>query len=362
MRILIDAMGAPAGRGGMNVYATQAISSWVETYPHDELVLVGGTWCTRLAQTLDAPQLRVVAITATCAPVRFLVQVFLVAWLRVRLRCDFVLSLSPLVSFLVPRRRRACVSHDWRHRRRPEEFGFAQRAYRNLWTLSVRRAGTVFCISRKTELELQSIAPRVRPVLVPVGGDHPRRWARVNRDEDAFRVLTYCHATNKRPELVIDAVTRLSAAGPPVELTLLGTRGNYRDELLARVPAGWTGSVECPGFVPDAEYQRLLQRSDVVCLMSSDEGFGFPAVEAGYFGIPCVVASDSGMTDIHPIGLTVSEPNAEDLATILSRLRETPERVAAVPSVSWSSTVSGLRNRLQQCLREPDALLREAGG
>ncbi len=357
MRILIDAMGAPAGGGGMNLYATQVVSSWVETYPDDDLVLVGGTWCTDLAEALDAPRLRVVAVPATGAPVRFCVQVFLVAWLRVRLRCEVVLSLSTLVSFLVPRRRRACVSHDWRHRKRPEEFGLAQRAYRSLWALSVRRAGTVFCISHKTEQELLSIAPRVRPVVVPTGGDHPRRWARAIPDNDAFRVLTFGHATNKRPELVVDAVTRLGSAGRPVELTLLGARGKYRDAITTRVPTGWAGRLDCPGFVPDAEYHRLLQRSDVVCLMSSDEGFGLPAVEAGHFGIPCVVATDSGMTEIHSSGLTVSEPDADALAAVLERLREAPERAASVPCALWSTTVSCLRDRLQQCLRDADPLL-----
>jgi len=195
-------------------------------------------------------------------------------------------------------------------------------------------------------------------VVVPVGGDHPRRWARAIRDDDAFRVLTFGHGTNKRPELVVDAVTRLGSAGRPVELTLLGARGKYRDELMARVPTGWAGRLDCPGFVPDAEYHRLLQRSDVVCLVSSDEGFGSPAVESGYFGIPCVVATDSGMTKIHPSGLTVSDPDADALAAVLERLREAPQQAASVPCVPWSTTVSGLRDGLhQQCLRDADPVL-----
>jgi len=360
VRVLIDAMGAPAEGGGMNRYATEVVSSWAESYPDDDLVLVGGPWCKELAEALDAPRLRVVVVTATRAPARFLVQVFLVAWLRLRMHCDLVLSMSPLVSFLVPRRRRACVSHDWRHRHRSEEFGLAQRVYRNLWTLSVRRAGTVFCISEKTEQELLSFAPQARSVVVPNGGDHPRRWAQSIRDDDTFRVLTFGHWTNKRPELVVDAITRLRSAGRPVELTILGARGEYRNELMARIPDGWAGRVVCPGFVPDLEYHQLVQRSDVVCLMSSDEGFGLPAVEAGYFGIPCVVAADSGMTEIHPSGLTVSEPDADELAAVLERLREATERQAHVPCVPWLSTVSGLRRRLQQCLRDADPLLRGA--
>ena len=40
MRILIDAMGAPAEGGGMNRYATEVVSSWVKGYPDDDLVLV----------------------------------------------------------------------------------------------------------------------------------------------------------------------------------------------------------------------------------------------------------------------------------------------------------------------------------
>jgi hypothetical protein len=53
----------------------------------------------------------------------------------------------------------------------------------------------------------------------------------------------------------------------------------------------------------------------------------------------------------------VSEPDADALAAVLDRLREAPERAASVPCVPWSNTVSGLRDRLQQCLRDADPLL-----
>ena len=355
MRIVIDAMGSPAGSGGMNLYAREVVGAWAEAHPGDGIIVVGGPWAADAFATHANVSVHVVPSVSPVA--RAWTQLVSSAIVFRRSRADALLSLSPVASPLVPRARRAVVVHDWRHENHPAEFPLVQRLYRRLWRWSAGSAGTTVAISEKTAAETRD---RVRPrrlVVVENGGDHPRRWHTAPASARGVNVVTYGHLPNKRPEAVIRAV----AAMPDVTLWVLGAVDEYREslrELAARYRV--THRVRLPGYVSDRSYQRIVASAAALVLNSSDEGFGLPVVEAAYFGIPVVVASDSGLAAIHPGAVHVSDPDPQSIAdAVTAALREEPRRPRRVRP--WADCAREARAAVEASLPRPSQVPAIAG-
>ncbi|WP_366941718.1 glycosyltransferase [uncultured Microbacterium sp.] len=320
MRILVDVMGNPRESGGMNLYARELLLAWAESFPEDELHVVGGPWIREVF--IDSPVVVSHVVRGGSVVHRFWTQAVWSGIIGRRHRCDALLSLSSLGAFTFPRARTAVIVHDWRHLRRPNEFSRSQRVYRRLWQHSVARAGLVIAISSKTRDETLEFAAPSHLEVVLNGNDHPRRWAPAPpRVKSGPLVLTYGHFVNKRAETVIEAIALLDrdAKFEGGRLVIVGARGQYRDSLLTLSrEEGVTDHVELPGFIPDSEYQDLLQQSDVVVLNSSDEGYGLPVSEANYFSVPVIGAMDSGLVEIHGDRVIAAEPTPHGVAAALS--------------------------------------------
>src|SRR6478752_1805529 len=114
MRVIVDVLGAPQNSGGMQLFAKQMITSWKDrTDNDDQLVVVGGQWIVDAFAELDYVETR--PIRTGSAMRRCIGQIVVVAYLFWIKRGDAVISVSPVVTPLVPRDRRSCVVHDWRH-------------------------------------------------------------------------------------------------------------------------------------------------------------------------------------------------------------------------------------------------------
>ncbi|MFE1645847.1 glycosyltransferase [Microbacterium sp. P01] len=339
MRVIFDILGSTERSGGMRLHATEIVNSWLNQFPEDDVLVVGGSWAKAEFEQVGA---RVSVLNNEKFVWRAWGQAVYTAWLRARTKADVLISLSPIVSPLAPSNRAICFQHDWRHIKNPHEFPVAQRAYRRMWKISAARAAVNVCISQKAAQETQSYVPGARTVVIENGWDHARSWPAFDHDSSDRYIVTFGHHNNKRPELLIDALSGLTDAG--VRLVVLGARGQYRDELSERAERnGVAGRVVLPGFVEDEEYQRLVSGASVVALVSSDEGFGLPVAEAHYLGIPAVVTSDSGMESIFGDFPHVAEPDPNSLAHALNRALAAPQ-VAGPPEQSWDDTARQLRN------------------
>lgn len=306
MRVVIDTLGAPSKSGGMRQFASALIGAWLLAAPEDELVIMGNPW---IAEEFRGTGATLVVIRE--GVIRRVLGQWLMAGLVARSkRADVLLSMSLIVSPLVPRRRRACVVHDWRHVRHPEEFGRMQRLYRRTWLLSTRQAGLAVQISSKTDRETAEIVPGARRIVIEHGRDQAATWP--DRDvTPTGDVVTFGHHTNKRPGLVIDGLA-LVPQGKRPGIVVLGATGAYAESLSRRAAAvGVRASF--PGFVDEAAYQAYIRGAAVVVLASSDEGFGLPVPEAQYFGIPVVVTRDNELDAIHQ-GVVAADPDPASLA------------------------------------------------
>lgn len=347
MRLLVDVLGAPESSGGMRLYAEEIIRAWNGIAPNDELTVIGGPWVKEAFDTRPGVSVIVAASGGTLR--RILSQL---VWVGLRYRSgrfSAVLSVSPMVTPLAPRSNRFVVVHDWRHLKNPSEFGIAQRFYRKFWRRSVATAATAFVISRKTALETGAIVPTAHAVMAQNGADHVRTWLPVDRAPVPAQIVTFGHHSNKRPELLIRAMAIVVESGhKDISLTVLGAQGGYRDSLRQLAKDFGVGDYcTFPGFVSDTEYQRLIQSASLVALVSSDEGFGLPVSEAGYFGIPCIATNDSGLDEVHGDAVFTTFPTGEALAQgILTVLQACPQGSVRRPIQSWRTTAAVMRSEV----------------
>jgi glycosyltransferase involved in cell wall biosynthesis len=301
MKLIYDVIGAAPRSGGVELHAREFIQAWTQQYPSDEVLVVGTRW-DNLSEEFSS-RVRWINWPSGSVVGRILGQLIFVPLLARIHKAHVLLVSLPVLSPLSPTRRSFVFSHDWRHLRNPHEFPLLRRLYRSIWRSSVSRAAITFCISPKALTETATIAPDSVLVLAENGRDHALRWEAEPSDSQVLRalpaesqiVVTFGHLNNKRPELVIAALSALPRTAGP-QLIVLGARGSYRESLRKLAEAqGVSQQVQLPGFVPDREYQAIMKRANCVVLASSDEGFGLPVAEALSLGHPVVVTSDGGL-------------------------------------------------------------------
>ena len=349
MRLIFDALGSTERSGGMRLHSTELIGAWLRLFPEDDVTVVGGSW----TKAEFGPRGATVVKRSNESVVgRATGQLLFSPFLRVKTKADYVVSLSPIVSPLVPRRRAVCFQHDWRHKKNPHEFPTSQRWYRYLWQVSAAHASMNVCISQKAADETVEYVPRARTVVVANGYDHARDWPAAEREPGHNYIVTFGHHNNKRPELLIDALSLVR--DPALELVVLGATGVYREELRARSEQrGVANRVQFPGFVDDAEYQRWVSGARIVALVSSDEGFGLPVAEAQYLGIPAVVTDDSGMDAIFGEYPLVSAVDPASLATTIETALTRPFGERDTSAHSWDDAARMLRKLLTSEAERP---------
>lgn len=221
--------------------------------------------------------------------------------------------------------------------------------------LNARTAATydrVVCTTDWAAAEFRRIgAPNL--TQVPLGVDldafHPDRHSPTVRAEyarDDEVLLVHCSrlSPEKRPELAIDALVSLRAAGVPATLVVVGD-GPRRTALAYRA-AGLP--VHFTGFLPDRDrIAALLACADVVVAPGPVETFGLAGLEALACGTPVVVNAASALPEVvGAAGMAADgtgDAFAEAIATLLARPE--PERRAAARAraegFGWAASVEG---------------------
>ena len=136
-------------------------------------------------------------------------------------------------------------------------------------------------------------------------------------------------APPKRHDLAIDAVRRLRASHPDVELHLVGDGPDrQRIESLARAAGDAVRLLGTREDIPG-----LLAEAAVVLLASDYEGAPLSIIEAMAAGVPVVAARVAGIPELVVNGVTgvlVEPGDGEALADAIASLLDDPERAAAL--------------------------------
>jgi glycosyltransferase involved in cell wall biosynthesis len=140
--------------------------------------------------------------------------------------------------------------------------------------------------------------------IARLGGLPPADGFRPRVVEGELRMLSVCRLEeNKRIDWILRALAHLDHDGAALNgridwrLDVVG-HGSHLEQLRALAQRlGIADRVAFHGFVDDATLNVMYGRSHLF-LMPAVQGYGLPAVEALYRGIPVLLHRDSGVSDI----------------------------------------------------------------
>lgn len=153
-------------------------------------------------------------------------------------------------------------------------------------------------------------------------------------------------APEKGPDLLVE-VARI--VGDGVHFALAGD-GNLRGALEADLPA----NVHLLGNVSHEDASALLAQADAFCLPTRSEGFCTSLLEAGAWGVPCVVPDVGGAREVvcadgEAFGVVTSGRDPQEMADALIRVldswddaRTSHMRAHVESRHSWAQTVARL--------------------
>jgi len=254
------------------------------------------------------------------------------------LGCDFTLPPAPLAKRevvilpdLIPFTNPGTVS--WR----------ARWLYRRGVRRSLRRRACMLCISQHTLETLRRLFPRdssearvVYPAL------SPRLWQlarQLHVSDHALQVTGSLHqlvdpgrfilsvgvaGPRKNTELLVRVYRSVVLDGEyRGSLVLVGGDGRFHTApygtKLALQPVGLApaershgAEIHDLGRVSDHELSQLYAAADLLVCLSTEEGFGFPVLEALAHGTPALVTAGSSMTEIAERGIAATPLNFEE--------------------------------------------------
>jgi glycosyltransferase involved in cell wall biosynthesis len=240
--------------------------------------------------------------------------------------------------FIPPRRfgrhwARVITVHDLAFLKQPELVTPESRAYYGQVFTATRVADRIIAVSRATRddlLDLVSESLESKIAVIPEGVNscfQPiERTAAREQVRDRFGVerpyILFVGTIEPRKNLptLLEAFRKLQASmgTGSVELVLAGARGWLADEVedLAR---SFGGSVRLVGRVTTPELVALYNAALVLTLVSLDEGFGLPAIEAMACGTPVLATRVGALPEI--VGDTGLLVDPRDVDAIHEQLR-----------------------------------------
>jgi glycosyltransferase involved in cell wall biosynthesis len=210
--------------------------------------------------------------------------------------------------------------------------------FRLFWARSLRHAARIVCISQATEQALLAAFPRlpagkiavvhpglpsdVAPAAVPAPWPRP--------------YFLYVGTLERRKNLVrlLDAFAAARRQGIDGDLLLVGRDGHGADAIRRRAQeADLRAAVHFLGATGDGELRARYAGAQALLFPSTDEGFGFPIVEAMQHGCCVLTSNVSSMPEV-----------AGDAAVLVA-----PDQVAEIAGgIVRVAKDEGLRRLLRQ--------------
>jgi glycosyltransferase involved in cell wall biosynthesis len=259
----------------------------------------------------------------------------------------------------------------------------ARLLYRSGIRRSLRRQAALLCISQHTSNQLGKVFPNAQPHLQvvypalsprllhlahqPTHGDYALQvLGSLNhlRNPGRFLLAVGTLGPRKNTSLLVELYRQLVLAGRyRGSLVLVGGDGSHHSQpsgqLLAVQHAGLpapgpsrTAEIYDLGRVSDFDLSQLYRGADLLVNFSSEEGFGFPVLEALAHGTPALVTSGGSMAEISHQGVVTTslqeDKCRENLASALEAVPLLRREAAAFDITRY--TVERLGTQLRQII------------
>ena len=139
----------------------------------------------------------------------------------------------------------------------------------------------------------------------------------------------------KNVDLLIDAFDLFCTKVKDPEdmfLVIVGECGWKYGRILKRISSSrFRNNIIRAGGVSEGVLVSLYRNSDVFVYISQKEGFGFPPLEAQYFGLPAIISSDNALREVSGGGTVVigldneRQRTAQNLCECLMEMRASPD-------------------------------------
>ncbi|MDQ2912370.1 MAG: glycosyltransferase family 4 protein [Chloroflexota bacterium] len=219
---------------------------------------------------------------------------------------------------------------------------------RNLPPISVIREAPHPVFSRSTDSRERTEALNLRRVtergfFLHLGGTDPR----------------------KNTATVLGAFAEFCRAGGRSDLVITGLSSRSQSTLTRDMPSGARKRLHIGGFCPDADLVALLQSSVALVFVSSDEGFGLPAIEAMAAGAALIGSDIPAMREVagdnalfvpprDPVALRDAMLQAESDDALLRRLRTNgPMRVEPTDYLRMAGQTADVYRKLLDGVSSP---------
>jgi len=348
LRILLDGYwlesGPPSGHGLVRAI----VEHWTQEYPNDEVFVLMPK---RTASDTVAPPDK---FTLVMTNLRFHP---LINWFGLRSaerrHGPFDLVLAQNFSSSSPQG--VVFIHDVLFQSNPEWFGFKERLYFGLMTLSARFSKSVLTSSDTEKNRIMRHNPHLKRV-VATGLGMPGR-DRTEDEQDAVAHLTpgsfvlSVGRLNIRKNLTrtIHGALESGTLAPEAPLVIVGeASGLMNDRTEEILAAERRGDVVFLGFVPDAQLIWLYGNCRFMVFLSLDEGYGLPPLEALSAGATVLASDIPVMREVLGGSATYVDPlDVGEISRSIKRLHHTSgsdDRASAPPGLRpWSSVLAIMR-------------------
>lgn len=117
---------------------------------------------------------------------------------------------------------------------------------------------------------------------------------------------------------------------PDALFVVAGSGDMYHELLLRTAEAQVTASVLFSGFVRDNQRDKLLSRADVFLMPSVSEPFGLVALEAAQRGIPVIVSTNTGVSEVLPNSIAVDFWDVNKMAVAVVEVLSSKQKAEQV--------------------------------
>lgn len=217
-----------------------------------------------------------------------------------------------------------------------------------------RRADLVITVSHYCAERLQELYGVRDAVVVPelIDLNAWRDLFKANPERPGcgkFTVLSVCRFyPRKRLDILLRAADLLGKTIPELEVRIVGSGPEYKRlqcicrELDLSAVVRWLGNVSI------ARLAEELNRCDLFCLPSVQEGFGIVFLEAMAAGKPIVAARAAAIPEVVPHGILVEPENFEALAAAIASLYRDPDRRRSLGSAGLRDVTQFEMNRVAE--------------